>query len=110
MTSGVRWLSEMFLRETQCTLPDGRTAHRILLLDGHGSHATIEFMCTCKQNKVDILYLPAHSSHVLQPLHLGTFSPLKSRYRKEIADLAYLDDAAPVKKRPFIKAYQKAQM
>ncbi|KAG0636260.1 hypothetical protein HOY80DRAFT_1055092 [Tuber brumale] len=43
------------------------------------------------------------------PWNLGTFSPLKSRYRKEIADLAYLDDAASVKKCQFVEAYQKAQ-
>jgi hypothetical protein len=62
-----------------------------------------------QKNYVDILYLPAHSCHVLQPLGLGTFSPLKSCYRKEIADLAYLDDVAPVKKGRFIRAYQKSR-
>jgi hypothetical protein len=55
------------------------------------------------------LYLPTHSNHVLQPLDVGTFSPLKSRYRKEIPDLACVDDAAPVKKRRFIQAYQKSR-
>jgi hypothetical protein len=107
---GLRWLKEVFLPETARILQNGRTAHRLLLLDGHGSHATVEFMWICKQNQVDILYLPAHSSHVLQPLDLGTFSPLKSPYRKEIADLAHLDDAAPVKKRRFVQAYQKARI
>jgi hypothetical protein len=62
-----------------------------------------------KKNCVDILYLPAHSCHILQPLDLGTFSPLKPRYRKKISDLAYLDDAAPVKKGRFIQAYQKSR-
>jgi hypothetical protein len=61
-----------------------------------------------KKNCVDILYLPAHSSHVLQPSDLGSFSPLKSRYRREIAGLTYFDDAATVKKRPFIQAYKKS--
>ena len=98
----------MFLPKTTRLLPDGRTTHHILLVDGHGSHATLELMWICRLNQVDILYLPAHSSHVLQPLDLGTFSPLKSRYCKDIADLAHLDDAAPVKKRRFVEAYQKA--
>jgi hypothetical protein len=62
------------------------------------------------QKTVDNLYLPAHSCHTLQSLDLGTFSPLKSRYRKEIADLAYLDDAAPMKKGRFVQAYQKSRM
>ena len=32
---------------------------------------------------IGLLLLPDHSSHVLQPLGPGTFSPLKSRYRKK---------------------------
>ena len=93
-------------------LPSGRQAPRLLILDGHGphgSHVNVEFMWECKQNNVELLFLPAHSSHVLQPLDLGTFSPLKSRYRKEIVDLACLDDAAPVKQRRFVQCYQKAR-
>lgn len=63
-------------------------APRLLILDGDGSHVNVEFMWECKRNNVELLFLPSHSSHVLQPLDLGTFSPLKSRYQKEIADLA----------------------
>jgi hypothetical protein len=62
-----------------------------------------------QKNCVNILYLPEHSCHVSQPLDLGTFSPLKSRYRKEIPDLAYLDDAAPVKKGRLIQTHQKSR-
>ncbi|PWW78445.1 DDE-domain-containing protein, partial [Tuber magnatum] len=70
----------------------------ILLLSGHESHIIVDFMWLCKQNHIDILYLPAHLSYVLQPLDLGTFSPLKSHYRKEITDLTYLNNVATVKK------------
>ena len=56
-------------------------------MDGHGSHVKVEFMWECKQNNVELLFLPAHSSHVLQPFDLDTFFPLKSRYRSRIADL-----------------------
>ena len=106
----LRWLKGIFLLpETARTLPNGRLAPRLLVLDGHGSHVNVEFMWECKQNSVELLFLLAHSSHVLQPLDLGTFSPLKSRYRREIADLACIDDAAPVKKRRFVRCYQKAR-
>lgn len=50
----------------------------------------------------------AYSSHVLQPLDLGTFAPLKLCYRKEIAKLATLDDTASFKKKWFVQAYDKA--
>ena len=105
----LRWLKGIFLPETARTLPNGRLAPRLLVLDGHGSHVNVEFMWECKQNNVGLLFLPAHSSYVLQPLDLGTFSPLKSRYRREIAHHACIDDSAPVKKRRFVQCYQKAR-
>ena len=52
---------------------------RFLLLDGHGSHADVEFMWTCYQNKIACLYLLAHTSHILQPLDLAPFSEVKSK-------------------------------
>jgi hypothetical protein len=66
-------------------------------------------MWECRENKIHLLYLPAHSSHLLQPLDLAAFSVLKSRYRQEISALSALDDAAPVKKEHFVTCYNKAR-
>jgi hypothetical protein len=66
-------------------------------------------MILCKQHKIHLLYLPAHASHLLQPLDLAPFSVLKSRYRQQISDLSALDDAALVKKERFVIAYNKAR-
>jgi hypothetical protein len=79
-------------------------------MDGHGSHTAINFLYFCKQNKIHLLFLPAHTSHVLQPLDLGVFAPLKSRYRSKIAALASLDDASVIKKQRFISCYQSARI
>ena len=46
---------------------------------------------------------------MLQPLDLSCFSPVKSKYREQIAKLASINDAAPVKKHRFIKYYYKAR-
>lgn len=102
---GAKWLEKIFLPRTHIL-----KGHRMLILDGHGSHASVEFLYLCYSHQVHLLFLPAHSSHVLQPLDLSCFAPVKSIYRKEIADLATLDDAAPVKKNRFIKAYFKARI
>jgi len=99
------WLNCVFLPQTQTDTK----RHRMLIMDGHGSHIDIEFMWICKQNKVQLVFLPPHSSHVLQPLDLGVFSPLKTRYRRTISELSCLDDAAPVKKQRFIIAYNLAR-
>ena len=104
----LRWLKETPLSEPEHTLPSGRQAPQLLILDGHGSHVSVGFMWEGKQNNVKLLFLPVHFSNALQLLGLGTFSPFKSRYRKEIAAFACLGDAAPVKERRFVQCYQKA--
>lgn len=82
----------------------------MLILDEHGSHTDIEFMWLCKQNKIAAIYLPAHTSHVLQPLDLAPFSIIKSSYRHQIQALSTLDDAAPVKKERFISLHYQSRM
>ena len=103
---GLAWLRQIFIPESTPTQCD----YRLLLLDGHGSHADVEFMWTCYQNKIACLYLPAHTSHILQPLDLAPFSVVKSKSRQEIQALASIDDAAPVKKERFITSYNKARI
>ena len=68
-----------------------------LLVDNHSSHVTIEFMWICWSNNVYVVYMPPYTSHVLQPPDIACFSPLKSRYKSAIEDLAIIDDCAPVK-------------
>ena len=58
---------------------------------------------------MELIYLLSYSSHVLQPLNLAYFGPIKSKYRKEIADLASLDDCAQIKKIRFISVYAQAR-
>ena len=81
---GVEWVKH-FNRHTA-----SRTAgvHRLLILDGHGSHATPEFDQYCAENKIITLCMPPHTSHLLQPLDVSCFSPLKRAYGREIEELA----------------------
>ena len=102
---GAEWLRRVFLPDTAPV----DNCWRMLIVDGHGSHIDLEFLWACKQNKVQLLFLPAHSSHVLQPLDLSVFSVVKRFYRQQIQALSYLDDAAPVKKERFITSYHRAR-
>jgi hypothetical protein len=77
---GGEWLRRVFIPDTA----PGQDRWRMLILDGHDSHVDIEFMWLCKQNKIWVLYLLPHSSHVLQPLDLAPFSAIKTRYRAQI--------------------------
>lgn len=59
-------------------------AYRMIVLDGHESHLSAEFQKFCKDHGIITLCLPAHSSHLTQPLDVGCFSVLKRAYSKEL--------------------------
>ncbi|KAL9575810.1 hypothetical protein ACKAV7_000052 [Fusarium commune] len=102
----VEWLREVYLPQTQ---PEDESDARLIILDGHRSHVSDEWMATCFLNNVYYYYLPAHCSHGLQPLDNGVFNASKAAYRKELQKLTSLTDSAPVDKVNFIKAYAKAR-
>jgi hypothetical protein len=101
----LKWLKEVFIPETK---PCHKGDWRLLILDGHSTHITVDFMWEAYKNRVQLLYLPAHSSHLTQPLDLALFSPLKTYYRQETSHLDFLDHAAPVMKRNFLECYDRA--
>lgn len=54
----------------------------MLVLDNHSSRNTLTDMELYDENKLILLYLPAHSSALLQPLDLGPNLRLKRVYSK----------------------------
>ncbi|KAK6215445.1 transposase [Colletotrichum tabaci] len=91
-------------------MPSEPEAARLLVLDGHYSHISTDFMWECFQNKIYLLYLPPHSSAVLQPLDVAVFSPLKQAYRKEVGYLDdWVTDSTVAGKRAFLECYFKAR-
>ena len=54
----------------------------LLVQDGHGSHVSIEIIEMARVNDVTLLCLPAHTSHILQPLHVGVFKSFKTSFNK----------------------------
>jgi hypothetical protein len=61
--------------------------YRLLIIDGHESHNSLEFQDFCKTNNIITLCMPPHSSHLLQPLDVGCFAPLKKAYGTQIGEL-----------------------
>jgi hypothetical protein len=68
----LKWLQQIYLPETKPTNP---SEWRLLVLDEHSSHVTTRFMYLAWINRVQLLYLPAHTSHKTQPLDRSVFSP-----------------------------------
>jgi hypothetical protein len=80
---GVEWLKH-FIKHTEGKIVGAR---RLLILDGHKSHQSLEFRELCKENNIYTLCMPSHSSHLLQPLDIVCFSVLKRAYSHEIEAL-----------------------
>lgn len=75
---GLEWLQKIFKSYIYASCTVGRY-HLLLILDGHGSHTTAEFGKFCTEREIIPIYMP-HSFHLLQPLDVSCFSPLKYFY------------------------------
>jgi hypothetical protein len=62
--------------------------YRLLILDGYKSYLNQEFKDYYIEHKILTLCIPPHSSHVLQPLDVVCFLPLKRKYSQCVRDLA----------------------
>ncbi|EAQ85728.1 hypothetical protein CHGG_06981 [Chaetomium globosum CBS 148.51] len=115
-TVGNGWLPRFFKRHPEVKtkkeiyIPGtATTMRRLLVVDGHGSHESDEFMWECYANNVHLLFSPPHCSHVLQPLDLTVFSPLKNSYRRYLSDIILQRNGLPLNKQDFIVAYARAR-
>jgi hypothetical protein len=80
---GFQWIQHFERHTKQRTTG----THRLLILDGHKSHHSTQFERFCEDNNIITLCMPPHSSHLLQPLDVGCFGPLKKAYGWQIESL-----------------------
>jgi hypothetical protein len=60
----------------------------ILFLDGHSCHLSVQALEYAMANEIELVCLPPHSSHRLQPMDTHFNAPLKKLWSKEVS--AYL--------------------
>ena len=82
---GFHWLVHIYDPCSKAQLQDPSET-RLLILDGHASYVHYRFCAYCKANNIELYCLPSHSTHILQPLDVGLFSPLQREYSKAIED------------------------
>uniref|UniRef100_A0A1B0DCC6 DDE-1 domain-containing protein n=1 Tax=Phlebotomus papatasi TaxID=29031 RepID=A0A1B0DCC6_PHLPP len=58
----------------------------ILYLDGHTSHRTMELSLFYKSKGIELILLPPHATHLIQPLDTSFFAPMKEYWRKVVSD------------------------
>ena len=49
----------------------------LLLMDGHSTHLSVGLIERAKEHRIILHILPAHTSHILQPLDVGCYGPLQ---------------------------------
>jgi hypothetical protein len=54
-----------------------------LILQGHGSHVTIQTLEQAIELGLDMLTLPLHMSHALHPLDITCFNHVKNVFKKK---------------------------
>ena len=80
----------------------------VLLVDGRSSHIDIEVSKFCSENQILLYCLPAHSSHLLQPLDVGFFRSLKSAWGKECNSYRAKSFGSNVTKEVFSEVFSDA--
>lgn len=56
----------------------------ILFIDGHTSHINLPVSEFCRNHNIILYCFPAHASHILQPLDVTVFGPLKKMWNDAI--------------------------
>ncbi len=91
------------------TKAKARSSYRLLFMDGHGSHLTMDFIEYCDQNKILLAIYPPHSTHTLQPLDVALFKPLSTAYSNEVS--AFMERSqglVSMSKRDFFPLFYRA--
>jgi hypothetical protein len=96
---GLAWPEQVFDR---CTREKTRGSYRLLILDGHGSHISMDFIDYCNRNRILLAILPPHSTHTLQPLDVAMFKPLSTAYSAELSKYLHISQGlVPITKGDF---------
>jgi hypothetical protein len=65
---------------------------RLLILDGHSTHRGEQFLTIAEEYNITVLDLPAHATHLLQPLDVKVFKQCKHFHQKAIDEAVHSFD------------------
>ena len=63
--------------------PKNHTQQHLFIMDGHNSHIIANFIAFCMEYLINLLILLPHILHLLQPLDINIFAPLKRALAEE---------------------------
>ena len=77
------WFTECFIK--QC----GKARPVLVVMDNHVTHLNKSIIDVAQQEHIELLCLPAHSTHLLQPLDVGYYHLLKANMSELCTSLGY---------------------
>lgn len=67
----------------------GATFPVVVFVDGHSSHFSFETQTFCEEKKIIIIALYPNSTHLIQPMDVAIFAPLKKKWRSSVHEWKY---------------------
>ena len=92
------WFKKLFVPSVQGLLESGPV---VLIFDGHHSHISVELLEYARAKNVHLVCLPSHTSHILQPMDVGVFGPMKATWKRLLKEYKTSTRAANVTKEVF---------
>jgi hypothetical protein len=105
---GLAWLEQVYNRCTKKKARYGRD-WRLLIVDSHGSHLTMDFINYCNEHWILLAIMPPHSTYTLQPLDVVMFKPLSTAYSSALTTHLHKSQGlVPIKKGDFFLLFWEA--
>lgn len=92
------WFIKGFLPAVRHLTETGPVA---LFFDGHNSHLAISLIETARDAGVDLFTLPSNTSHILQPLDVAVYGPMKTTWRQILQNYKLTTKASKADKKNF---------
>ncbi len=96
------WIQKCFDSETKICQKD---EYLMLLIDDHASHITTQMIDYCISQKIILLCLSTHTTHLLQSLNVEVFALLITAYKTHVQRATQLEDSYSIDKMNFLKLY-----
>lgn len=79
----------------------------VLFMDGHSAHINLAVAEFCRDKQIIIYCFPPHASHILQPLDVAVFGPLKKSWNTAVEEFKSKFQL-PVTKKNFFQVFDPA--
>lgn len=80
----------------------------VLFVDGHCSHLTFPLSQLCREKNIEIIALYPNATHILQPMNVAVFRPLKSAWAKVVLQWRLDQDGERLRRDQFAPLLDKA--